>query len=498
MSFTVSLVTQPFEYTTVNAVNNSNTYYQLESTNAGAPSFQYFFDVYQYDLFTGATMAFIGEFDAPPRPISGDGIFPVGRPLQSYINNEPTEFNVQLQGIQSVSQSIVRYGTKYGFEYNPGFTFSTFDFTFILQFLGLSFSSAVDIKVGDQLTLLMASNQFNPQYNGVTTVVGTGSTGSSFFALTSEFYGTTPSIPEYGTITNLKRITGSTSNNYWGWNGTRQYTEEGVDFFNEFVLTGSSNDQFLTNYLSYEYFGPGAPTFSVKPVFLNQYETIGFISDPAHVINEINIVTFDAYGNQLSNTTHGATGINYPYRKYELGIGPQNLTDAYGTSFTGVFYYEVFLVNSSGFINQGQILRRIDYECQRCFYKNYQITWLNPRGSYEYWNFNLDSQRTVNNTVVEYKKVLPWNYAIGARERTVLSQEAQAGYQINTNWITEHDYAFLESLTYGAEAYSIENGKRIPIIITDRTYQTKTYARDQIFNLTINFEYATLINTQNN
>lgn len=497
MAISVSLVTQPDEYTSVNAINGSHIYYQAVSLSASLPAFQYVYNVYEIDQFAQTTESYIGQFYAPPRPITGDGIFTPYRALQSYVNNEPVDFNITLQGITAVSASIVEYKTNYGFSYNPGFQFTTDSFTFILEFLELNFSSPTDIKQGDQVTLLMNTNQFNPQYNGTFIVEGVNAGMTAVFL--DSFYGVTPSVgfQETGIITNLQRIVG-TGATAWAWNGTRQYTEEGVNFFNEFVLNGNLNDQFLTNYNSYEYFGPGAPTFSVKPVFPNQYETIGFLSDPAHVINEINIVTFDAYGNQLSNTNHGATGINYPYRKYELGVGPQNLTDAYGTSFTGVFYYELFLVNSSGFINQGRILRKIDYECQRCFYQNYQISWLNPRGSYEYWNFNLDSQRTVNNTVLEYKKVLPWNYSIGDRERTVLSQTAQVGYQINTDWVTQTDYAFLEELIYSAEVYSIENNQRIPIIITDNSYKTKTYARDQIFNLTLNFEYASLINTQNN
>lgn len=498
MIATVSIVTQPDEYTSVFAINGSHLYYQSVSASASAPAFQYVFNTYTIDQFNQTYLDFVGQFYAPPRPITGDGIFTPYRALQTYINNEPVDFNVTLQGITAVSASMVEYITDYGFQYNPSLEFSTYDFDFFFgSLLGLTFSTDPGLLIGDQITILMGINQFNPQYNTTTNIFGVGATTSGYYAITGLPYGNTPSINEFGTITNQLRIVG-TGATAWAWNGTRQY-DETENYINEFVLTGSDTNQFLTNYKNYVWFGSGNPTFSLKPILRNQYETIGFISDPSSPINGINIITFDAVGNQLSNTTHGATGMNYPYRKYELGIGTQNLIDAYGIDFANCAYYEVILYETSGFENRGWILRMIDYTCLENFYTNYQISWLNPRGSYEYWNFYKDSQEMVNITTSEIRKVLPWNYTLGNRERTVLTQQVQKSYKINTNWITQNDYNFLQELFYSAEVYWIDsNHNRIPIMITDKQWTSKSYARDDIFNLSLTFEYSSLTNIQSN
>lgn len=496
MSLTVSLVTQPDTYTTVNAINGSHLYYQAVSASASLPAFQYVFNVYQIDQYAQSVEAFVGQFFAPPRPVTGDGIFTPYRALQSYVNNEPVDFPVNLRGITSASASIVEYQTNYGFSYNPQFQFQTFN---LGGKLGLSFSYFPDIKVGDQVSLLMSTNQFNPQYNTTTNIFLTASGGPTFAAGTVLSYGTTPSLPEFGFITNLQRIvaTGATA---WAWNGTRQYQEQ-ENFFTNYVLTGATNDQFLTNYNNSLFFGPGAPTFSIKPTILGQYETIGFLSSPtsSNNITGITIITFDSSGNQLTNTTHGASGINYPFRKYEIGVGTQNLIDAYGTNFTNCDFYEIILTGAAS-AEKGWISRRIDNSCQYCFYPNFQLTWLNPRGSYEYYNFYKDSQETINVTTNEIRKVLPWNYTVGARERTILTNVAQSGFKLNTNWITQYDFNWLmKELVIGSEAYLIyQNNQRIPIMITDRQYVAKSYVRDQLFNLTISFEYSSQINIQNN
>lgn len=495
----VTLLTTPDTYATVNAEGYDHIWYQFNSTASAEPNFKYVVDLYEKDQFYGTTQDYLGRFTLPPRPITGDGIFSPAKVLKSVIDNSPVDFNVTLQGITAVSASIARYSANYGFQYNPGFTFSTNEVAIFDSFLELTFATPTDVKVGDSIEIIMDNQKFNPQYNGPAIVnFVLPSSGGATGAITNLFYGATPSPPfiETGKITNLIRVTG-TSSDLWAWNGTKQYTEQGVNFFNEFVLNGSNVEQFLTDYTNYEFFGPGNPTFSMKPTYLGQYETIGLLSDPADPITGLTIITFDAAGNQLTNNSFGATGMNYPYRKYEIGIGTQNLIDKYGTDFTNCAFYEVFLEGNDSAI-RGQILRRIDYDCQYCWYDIYQITWLNRRGSYEYYNFNKDSQRSIQINRVEWKRELPVPYTIGQRGQSVLSQDIEIDYQIQTNWISQYDYAFLEELVSSPEVYVVdENNNRVPIVITDSTYATKTFVRDQLFNLVVKFKYAYKLNIQN-
>lgn len=504
MSFTVSLITQAATYSTVNAINGSGMWFQADTASYSLSNFKYIFDLYQKDITTGAIVQSLGQYQEPPRPfnsisnLTGTGLFNPYKALRSVINNQP-DFPINVHGIQPVTQSYVRYGIDYGFSYNPGFTFSTQPIDILgTNFLALDFSSPVDILGGDIITINMITNLYNPQYNTTTQVVDiTGGTQ----ALLPILYGVTPSTVEIGQITNLLRIVG-TAGDFYGWNGTRQYEEGGLnyaDFHEEFVLTGDSNNQFLTDYNNYIFFGTGSPTFSLKPTNIGQYETIGFLSEPSSPIDTINIITFDSFGNQLSNTNHGATGISYPSRKYELGVGTQNLIEAYGINFTNVAYYEIILMDvADSNIERGWIMRRINYDCNYCFYNPIQVTFLNRRGSYEYYTFNKDSKRTVQITKKEWMNNMPWNFEQGQRINSVLSQNIEIDYSINTDWISEYDYSFLEELASSPEVYIISGINRIPIYITDTSYTTKTQVRDVIFNLNINYKYAFPLIQQDN
>ena len=77
---------------------------------------------------------------------------------------------------------------------------------------------------------------------------------------------------------------------------------------------------------------------------------------------------------------------------------------------------------------------------------------------------------------------------------------------INSNWITEDDSIWLEELLTSPEVYVLGNtdtlggastGYKLPIIITDTTYEVKTAIRDRLFNLVVNFKYAYVTNLQN-
>lgn len=492
MSATVSLTTIPNTYTTVNAEGYDSLWYVLNSASASLPNFTYVMDFFTKDQFYGTQQLYLGRFNFPPQPVTNNGIFSPAKLLRSVVEDEPVDFPVNLHGVIAVSASITRYTAKYGFQYNPGVTFSTFDAPF---FGFLAISTLLPMVNGDEVILQFDNQKVNPQYNGPTVVVPFGSNTY----ITGNIFNTNATASQSGIITNVVTVPG-TSSDLWSWNGTKQYDEAGDNMFPEFVLANSGTSNLLTDYQNQIFFGPGAPTFSMKPTYLGQYETIGFLSDPAFPIDAVDIITFDQAGNQLTNHAFALT-MSYPYRKYEFGIGTQNLTETYGTSFTGAAYYEVIFYDSAhSNITRGAILRRIDYDCQYCWYDIYQLTWLNRRGSYEYYNFNKDSKRTVNIQRTEWKRELPVPYSLGDRGRSVLSQDIDINYVINSNFISQYDSAFLEELITSPEVYVVQqnaSASRIPIMINDVSYTPQTYARDVLFNCVVSFKYAYNLNIQN-
>lgn len=499
MAATVSLITIPDEYTTVNAEGYDHLWFIMNSASASLPNFTYVVDVNMKDQFNGNQQDYLGRFNFPPRPIDNDGLFSPAKILRSVIDDSPVDFDVTIQGIQSVSASIVRYNIGYGFQYDPGITFSTIGVPF---FGFLAINTQLSMVNGDEVILQFDNQKVNPQYNGPASVTPFGPNTY----ITNNIFNTAATASQSGLITNLLTIQG-TSSQLWSWNGTKQYTEQGINFgsVNQYVLNSGAGN-FLTDYVpgSVNNFGVNAPGIhNWKPVLPHQYETMGFIINPN--LSSVSTLFFNFYGFDglvipSKTFTIGITP-SYGFRKYELGMGPQNITDAYGFTFSSDIYYYRVGIGATGAPNQF-IARTIDQNCQYCYYNVYQMTWLNRRGSYDYYNFYKDSKRTININRTEWKRELPVPYELGDRGRSVLSQDIDINYTIQTNWISEYDYAFLEELASSPEVYVVQQGtqstsNRIPVIITDTSYTTKTQIRDILFNLEVSFKYAYSLNIQN-
>ena len=94
------------------------------------------------------------------------------------------------------------------------------------------------------------------------------------------------------------------------------------------------------------------------------------------------------------------------------------------------------------------------------------------------------------------------------RGQNILSISSNDIFLLNSDWITEDEYGFLEQLVTSPQVYifhetytlsdnTILRGVNIPIIITDTSYEHKTTLRDRLFNLQLNYKLAYDGNLQN-
>jgi hypothetical protein len=202
----------------------------------------------------------------------------------------------------------------------------------------------------------------------------------------------------------------------------------------------------------------------------------------------------NTYGFTISNSNN--------YRRVDFGIGPKNLSNA-GVSLTDVDNYR-FYTKYNGLTSSVFRYYKIDNQCSN--YEKVRITFLNRAGGWDYFNFTLDSKRSVSVSRTEYEKVLAYNYSVGDRGKTLLAQKAEPKMTITSNWITEKESSWLEELITSPEVYVLGNtsnlgaasgGYKLPIVVTDNSYEVKTYLRNQVFNLQLNFKYAYDLNLQN-
>jgi hypothetical protein len=576
MAISISVLTTPTALEPINAP----LWFRINSTSSGLTDFKYVFrPQYKIEPFASTSFTTLGTYRIPPRPVNGDGLFSPHRTLKSFLINQ---VNPYISSFGAELSSLIDYRLQYGFEYNPEKRFT--DTISVSGSMGLTFSTPHEFEVGDIITIDKDNKNFNPQYDGTCSVV---SVVNSLSIRTNKVFSTDLLANEAGDVTNHFRISG-TSSELFTWNGTRQYTEREKSFIPYLIGSQSGiQGKFLTNYNS-----------TYKPVRLDDYETLSMIlpSSPLQPYY-LSVNTYRSDGSLIS--TYGLTYSTNTYRKLDVGVGPMNLINA-GIPFisaTGtnvVDTYDVQIKNSQfGFPTTASEFKKFKIDTRCSNYENQRIVFLNRLGGWDYFNFTLDSKKSLTISRTEYEKILDWNYTIGDRGKSILAQKAEVKMTSTSNWITEKDSIWLEELLTSPEVYlmpytnivfenagpiyltppgsnyysiaipagtynmqfdifrgddlsingdsilidtvsrtnttthyakkittdgviEFENllnydesiiitnlvitrttGDKLPIIITDNAYEVKTYLRNQMFNLTLNYKFGFDLNLQN-
>lgn len=472
MPVSVSLLSWPSAL----APLSSEMWFRADSTSSGLTDFKYIFTpVYKLEPFGTTTYSTTGSYRVPPRPDGGNGLFSPNRNLKSYILYN---VNPYITNNAAVAKGLVQYQIKFGCEYDPNLRFT--DTISVSGSLGFTFSTPHDLSVGDIITVNKDNKNFNPQYDGTSSITAIVNTYS---IRTDKTFSTTLLAGESGDIDLVSKYSG-TSSVFYGWPGTRQYTESAT--FSQYFLTGTSS-KFLTNQPDY-----------VK-VGLDDYQTISYIL-PTNSTYAMVVDLYDANNTQIGSPI--SITVSNTQLRNDFGIGPKNLSNA-GVSMTNVYTYRVSMALGGSRISEYKWFR-IDRECSS--YEKTRICFLNRRGGFDYFNFTLDNKKQINIKRTEYQKDLAWNYTVGDRGQTILSVSADAKYTVNSNWLTEAESVWLEELLTSPEVYILGNtstlggastGYKLPIILTDNGYEVKTYMRNQVFNLVLNYVMANDINLQN-
>lgn len=496
MSFaTVSLLSSPQQF---EPVNTDGLWFQFLSASYSQPNFNYIVDVWSWTMNPSdpAATQSLGTFKIPPRPYTGDGLFTPHKILKSQITNRFLT-PISATGLSLTYGGMVQYWLDYGFQVGVDVPFETFDF---FGNLALTFATGSNIfQTDDLITIVMDNQKVNPQYN--TTM---GVTASSGNAVVTDFsYGATPSGTETGSVYILERVnettyasfSSATGGNYT-WNAVRQYGQKGYDFSNPYVVLGTGVSSFLTSYT----FSYTKPTY-FKKIRLGQYEVVSVLINGDQTNGEIDTLSYVGYQNTtgasystIQSLTASFSLIDYK-GKFDVGIGPENLKDLFPSiNFTNVDWYKVYL--NEGNNARCVIEREIDRSCT--VYPVVQLRFLNRLGGYECYNFIRNSHTSLKTNKTEWRIELPWNYTIGDRGQAVLSQETEITNTINTDWVTDYDYTFLQELITSPEVYRVEGTYSYPIVVTDTDWKQKRQIDGNVFNMTLNYKEAYPLMTQDN
>lgn len=264
--------------------------------------------------------------------------------------------------------------------------------------------------------------------------------------------------------------------------GTIGAANQGTGTFTEVLTCGAGTQYSLEMNLADADTG-GYGSHAIKVSSIEIYDTDG-----------LNLIYsfYDSSKNPLGSYITAMTSSTFANR-FDIPVGPGNI-DAMSLTFSNYEYYEVALRYGTDKMKQ---LYRIVDNCSP-YPRNWRVIFQNRQGGMDYWNFNYKSTNVLNTQKNEWRKVLAYDYNVGARQDTILSQKANETYIISTDWITEYDSNYLKELITSPEVfiYDEDTNEIYPIIILDNSYQVKTSIDNKLFALSITFKYAFDINLQ--
>ncbi len=337
------------------------------------------------------------------------------------------------------------------------------------------------------------------------TTGGTISTNSAlkYYCIMSEEYGSL--ITGTTIYPNLANFSGYT------FGGVLQYSP--LANWNYLNYTPSITNVLQTKYLTYS-----PSTIYVRE---NDRETISFFN----LSGGTSLVTLSGSPVFIEVTVYQASGSSIQYRINNggatisvlgnpnalinhFGVGPWNLNNVSNANITGGTqpiidfnrdtYYEIqFYTSPNPFpfpLFTGRTYN-LDTQCYK--YDTKRLMFLNQLNGWDYFNFVLVSKKTSTITRNTYRTPLAPNYTVGDAETNVLNIDGTESMVVNSNWVTEEEYSWLRNLLQSKQVYELQSdGTKLPIIITDTSWEDKKRVNNFIFNATINYQYAYNINGQ--
>ena len=453
----------------------------VDSTNATASNFKYVFDVYTNQLFTG-TYSFRTRVSTYPKT-DATCVFSPHYVLKDQLTYNFTPYT---SGYTQATQSLTYYYLRLGESYNPQISFA--DTYYFFGLLGLTFSTAVDLQIGDLIRIDKDDKSLNPQYDGTASIIF--KSGDNRLFITNKPWGVN-SVNESGNVIEVLRFS-ATSSKYSAYNGTRQYDEISTNFQNIYQLSsGTSTRKFLTSFVGDKpvYFKDGEyATYETLSFLLGtqsntNWNGLGFRIETYNSSNTL-LATYDLpMANAYKTGTPRYNGAAGPANLYPYQPGGNPLMN------NSVDKYQIYLYETgTGATWSETRTYKIKRQCRE--YELITLAFLNKLGGIDYWTFNLVNkyQSKIKRDVIQ--RVLQYNYSIGDRGRQVINQDIQEEWTINTDYLSDDEALFIKELVESPEVYYLDGVKMLPIIITTDTYDFKSILNNLLIQYTITFVKA--------
>lgn len=286
------------------------------------------------------------------------------------------------------------------------------------------------------------------------------------------------------------------------WNGV-QNNIDWLDFTpSDYLMdTGVSNDKWLTD-------GPTSTEY--RDINSGQSASLYFIGTEDNAPNGYYLTTYsdyDAQGTQLSNILvsnpyAAAMSAGYTKRFLRVPVGtydiPLTNISQYSsgnpaTVLNNVKSYSIRLWDNTFPISE-PITFNIDKNCSK--FTPVRLHWMNRLGGFDAFNFDLKSEESTGVKRKQYDQQahtftgFGWSYDKASRGRTQYDTQLTNLLKVNTNYLTEAESVWMESLFTSPEVYQEVNNELIAVSIDGRSIQKKTSLNDKLMQYTFTLEYS--------
>jgi hypothetical protein len=447
----------------------------------------------------------VSKLKVPTNP-EGYGVFDIHKHVENRIS---FDFNPNGVGLSIATNSFATYSMTFAEEFRYEFEF--FDNAFItgsfVGFIGPSGGSQPLFNVGATISVNQTPPFTNASYEGNSTITSIEfiTASNAWLIGTNKSFGdSTP--PEGGIITlanyQLTTISSTTSiTKKFGWNGVYGFVPF-IDYNqNDFIPDAATPSKWLSNVPQ------GWEMFEDDRMWLLAYKTAD--NQQKDLMVETNRGVF-----RITSPYSTSVSSNDPYRFIHAAVGPWNLingTSSFQVIGTATFpiidadtkEYKVFYRNQILQQDTETLTFKIKRKCSR--YEPVQLIFLDKRGSFIPFTFNLVSRQNKNMVRTNYQEIFGsyapasqgWNYNSWDRGKKNLNTSVTDVFTITSDWVNQLTSDFLMELFESPEVYyTDENGLTTAIIITTNSVEKKKTINDQIINYTLQFELSYKNNQQ--
>lgn len=394
------------------------------------------------------------------------------------------------------------------------------------------------------MTINQSPNDWTPAYNDMVFVVDSTNKAQTNYNYIAQIYIggdvitlKAPPDPTYGKgVFNIGRIVESYVNSDIGEDGfTRGFMQNTNSHISYLVKFGEEYGSTVTQYLNitstaYKY----AWNASLDFVDMQNYTRNNYFADGNNILNNTSItrcisltqstwlyynavdvsmftdafiLAYDSNNTvirsiEVSNVWASSGTVASHFIRFSAGpVNINNINAAFVTSTIGSGAYipsntSYYTIQFDGSASSDVIRFNVGCSCSK--HETYRLHWLNKKGAFESFNFNMRSKKMTDITKKGYRGVVgaltsstAWGYALKDRVDRQYFVESKDKITISTDWLTENESIYLRELVESPEIYLDDSTLGlISVTCSEPRYEEKKYVSEKVFRLEIDIEYS--------